>query len=255
LSSSEDFVFVAVRLKSSRLPRKALIDVEGKPLLLRLVERIEERFSRQQVVLCTSVHPQDDGIQEFAEEHGITCYRGDEMDVMHRFIGAADLVGARTIARVTGDNPLTDPDSLAYMFRTHHEAGAEYSYTDDLPVGTRAEIIDVESLRRIHAQLVDPSFSEYMTYMLKRPDKLKTLEIPAPDSDLKRPELSVTVDTDADIRLVRRIYAEFGGAVPALGKIIAWLDANPEWKIIAGPPPSAPPEGLVCGFQGDLNFR
>lgn len=252
MSKTERFVFVAVRLKSTRLQRKALADVAGKPLLLRLVERVSEGFPRERIVLCTSTHPQDDELEAFARQHGLHCYRGDEQDVMARFISAADKHGAETIARVTGDNPLTDPGMLTYLFERHEAAGAEYSYCDDLPVGTRAEIVDVAALRRIHGQLADPSYSEYMTYMLRRPDKIKNLVVMAPYPVLKRPELSMTVDTEADIALVRAIYAHFGGTLPPLADIIRWLDSVPELCIKVGPPPATPPDWLVCGYRGDL---
>ena len=84
--SDSDFVLIAVRLKSSRLPSKALRDINGKSLLLRLVERIEKRFSRKQIIICTSVNSGDDEIHTFAIENDIACYRGDELDVMKRFI-------------------------------------------------------------------------------------------------------------------------------------------------------------------------
>lgn len=252
MSKTEQFVFVAVRLKSTRLLRKALADVAGKPLLLRLVERVAEGFPRERIVLCTSVNPQDDEIEELARQHGINCYRGDEQDVMARFIGTADRYGAATIARVTGDNPLTDPDMLVYLFERHESASAEYSYCDDLPVGTRAEIIDVAALRRIHGQLSDPSYSEFMTYMLRRPDKMKVIEVRAPDPALKRPELSVTVDTEADLALVRAIHEHFDGVLPPLADIIRWLDTVPERCIKVAPPPATPPDWLVCGYRDDL---
>ena len=252
MKSADACVCVAVRLKSTRLARKALADIMGKPLLLRLVERLARTMPVEDIVLCTSINRQDDEIEVLARQHGIKCYRGDEHDVMARFIGAADFYGATTIARVTGDNPLTDSEMLAYMFECHAAAAAEYSYVDDLPVGTRAEIIDVACLRRIHGQLADPSYSEYMTYMLKRPDKLKMLKVPVMDPRLRRPELSLTVDTEADIALVREIYERFEGEPPSLADIIRWLDAFPERCVRVPPPPETPPAWLICGYRDDL---
>jgi spore coat polysaccharide biosynthesis protein SpsF len=252
LNRTSQFVFVAVRLKSTRLLRKALADIAGNPLLLRLVNRVAERFPKDKIVLCTSVNPQDDEIEELARQYGINFYRGDEQDVIARFIGAADLYGATTIARVTGDNPLTDPDMLMHLFECHEAADAEYSYCDDLPVGTRAEIIDVAALRRIHSQLSDPSQSEYMTYMLRRPDKMDILSASTPNFALKRPELSLTVDTEADIALIRSIYEHFGTVIPPLADIIYWLDTVPELRITVDPPPAMPPKWLNCSYQDDL---
>jgi len=252
LNNISAFLFIAVRLKSTRLPKKALADIAGKPMLLRLIERQLECFSHEQLVVCTSTHAQDDPLEILAYKAGVHCFRGDKLDVMKRFIGAADRYGAETIARITGDNPLTDPVMLQHMFNEHITANAEYSYNDDLPIGTRAEVINVDSLRRIHQELSNPTYSEYMTFMLKRPDKLKTLEIKALDPRTKREELSVTVDTPRDIELVRAIYKQFNGKLPSLVEIIDWLDSVPDQKIMTGSQSSLLPEELDCSYHDDV---
>jgi len=63
LTKNDAYIFIAVRMKSSRLPLKAMIDISGKPLLLRLVERLSECISLDKIVICTSTHGQDDEIE------------------------------------------------------------------------------------------------------------------------------------------------------------------------------------------------
>ena len=237
LGEKDTYVFVAVRMKSSRLPLKALADIHGKPLIQRLVDRLSETIPLDRIVLCTSEHPQDDAIQQFACENEINCFRGDELDVMGRFLSAAQVYSAKTIVRVTGDNPLTDPYMLTEMLKQHSYNGAEYTYSEDLPLGTRPEIIDVEALRRVHEQVSNSDYSEYMTLMLKRPDKLRNLKARVHNKNLIRPELSVTVDNERDINLVRQIYRHFGDDLPSLVEIIHWLDSVPELKIEVNPNP------------------
>jgi len=70
LHSDHFYIFVAVRMKSSRLSRKALADIYGKPLLQRLIENIEKSTLREQIVLCTSTNHQDDEIESFSMENG-----------------------------------------------------------------------------------------------------------------------------------------------------------------------------------------
>lgn len=238
-------------MESSRLPRKALADIHGEPLLIRLVERVAEAIPKERIVLCTSAEAQDDAIADLASARELNCFRGDGLDVIARFTAAAAAYGAGTIARVTGDNPLTDPLMLREMFERHLCCRAEYTFTNDLPAGTRAEIIDVEALNRIHGQLTAPSFSEYMTYMLKRPDKMRQLEVPAPSDAVKRPEISVTVDTPHDLALVRDIYAHFGGTLPPLAAIVRWLDTVPERVIKVRPESPNPPENIISSYRGD----
>lgn len=241
-----DYVLVAVRMKSSRLPLKALLDVEGVPLLERLVNRLVETMPISNVILCTSTHEQDQAIEDFANEKNFRCFRGSELDVMGRFLGAAEQVGAETVARVTGDNPLTDPVHLVEMFAQHRRDGAEYTFTDELPVGTRAEVISVSALKRIHRQLSDPSSSEYMTYMLRRPDKVIQGEYKLREgSGLNRPEISLTVDSPEDMESIRAVYGAFKGRdLPPLLEIVKWLDKNPEYRIDLEPA-AADPAALV----------
>ncbi len=251
LTKPEFHVFVAVRMKSSRLPFKAMLDVYGKSMLLRLVERLAEKIPKGNIVICTSINAQDDEIERFSNLHQLNVYRGDELDVMDRFINAAIKFNAKTIVRVTGDNPLTDPSVLKKMVDYHKYMQSEYTFTKNIPVGVRAEIIDISALNRIHKQLKNPMDSEYMTLMLNRPDKLKVVEYREKDLSIQRPELSLTVDTNEDIELIRGIYENFKGTLPDLGGIIEWLDANPDKKITFNT--SKLPGSINCSFIGDVN--
>ena len=219
-------------MNSERLPKKALLEIYGKPLIIRLFQRLEEVFNINDLVVCTSTNPQDDELQKISAEYGINCFRGSELDVMGRFIEAANNANAQTVARVTGDNPLTDPKILKDMFDYHSINKSEYTYTNDLPVGTRAEIIDINALKRIHKEISDPDSTEYMTNVLKRPDKLKVSEYHVPNLELRKPEFSLTVDNLADLELTRKIYDAFNGNIPDLSKIIKWLEWQPKEDII-----------------------
>jgi spore coat polysaccharide biosynthesis protein SpsF (cytidylyltransferase family) len=240
-------------MKSSRLPKKALLEIVNKSLIERLVERLMLRFSADQIVICTSTNPQDIVLEKVATKLGIRFFAGSELDVMGRFIAASKKNNVSTIARVTGDNPLTDPLQLQEMLNFHCKNNGEYTFTSCLPSGTKAEIIDISALKRIHSEVSDPNSSEYMTYMLNRPDKLRVLEYVIQDASLRRPELSLTVDTPKDISLMREIYKQFHPDEPMLGDIIKWLDENPSKKIIINPRPvqNVHIDGIDCTFQED----
>ena len=197
---------VAVRLKSSRLPRKGLVDLAGRPLIVRLGERLGLARELDGQVWCTSTNPQDDPLEALAAEYGYACHRGSELDVLQRFLDVVEARGAETVIRVTGDNPLTDPAMMDHMIRAHREAGAEYTYTED------------------------PDASEYMTLMLRRPDHFKVLPVAATDPAIRRPELRLTIDTPEDLEVVRAVYEAFAGQPPSLAEVIAWLDAHAELR-------------------------
>ena len=235
---------IAVRLKSSRLPRKALANLCGEPLIIRLTERVRQAKIPADVIWCTSTHSQDDPLEQLASERSITCFRGSELDVMSRFIEVADQKDASTVVRVTGDNPLTDPLVMDEMIEAHFENETEYTFTEDLPVGTRSEIIEVDMLKKCHILLQDPDSSEYMTWMLNRPDHFKTLQYEVSNQRIRRPEISLTVDTGNDLSQMQKIYEQYYGKPPVLEEIVTWLDQNPELSLKDDQSPTMNNEGI-----------
>ena len=221
---------VAVRLKSKRLPGKALIDICGKPLLWHLMERVQRSNRVANTVICTSDLPGDDPIQEFAEKHQYTLYRGHPDDVLLRFIECADIYQAGHIVRITGDNPLTDPQIIDEMIVTHLKEQSEYTYTEDPPRGTRPEIFSVPALKKCHALAEDPGFSEYMTFYFKHyPDIFKTVKHHLADPGLKQPDYILTVDTPEDYDVIFKVYERFylEDERFSLTDVISFLDENP----------------------------
>ncbi len=220
---------VAVRLKSQRLKKKALLNLYDKPLIIKLVDRIKESKYVDRIVLCTSTSKNDNELQEIAELNQIEIYRGDEDDVMSRFIEAASQKSNKTLIRITGDNPLTDVIQMDNMIEFHTANNSEYTYTVDLPHGTRSEIIDLNALIRCHSIIQDKSATEYMTWMLNRPDFFKVNRFKVKEKALIRPDISLTVDTLEDYTLMKKIYEFFSGIPQELEQIIEYYDSLPQY--------------------------
>ena len=67
---------------------------------------------------------------EVAEKNNINCFRGSKLDVMDRFINAGKKYGNFSdIVRVTGDNPLTDPNIIVEMIKYHKKFFRLYIYS------------------------------------------------------------------------------------------------------------------------------
>jgi len=211
-------ICIACRLKSKRLPKKAIKPLHGKPLIVRLIERLKKTVVPSQIVLCTSHNKDDDELIDFVADTRVMAYRGSELDVMSRFIEVADACEADTIVRVTGDNPLTDPELIDNMVRKHHETKSSYTFVKDAPKGVKPEIIDVDKLKWLHKR-VDGDKSEYMTYQLEKLYAKTEYE-----SGLGYRDLRLTVDTQEDYELVSAIYDHFTGEPPLTGKILEYLN-------------------------------
>ncbi len=222
-------VLIAVRMKSTRLPKKALAEIEGKPLINHLIERLKTAKVPASLVLCTSTHQDDSVLVEIAKKAGVKWFGGSEDDVLERFIRAAESEGADNIVRATGDNPLTDPEYIDKAITKHVAAKADYTFVEGLPKGTECEVISVKALKKCKSSADNPEMSEYMTLYFKNSGLFKTEKITAAP-EVNRPQYRLTVDAPEDLKLVREIYGRLyrGGRVFPLSDVVKFLDDNPK---------------------------
>ncbi len=222
---------VAVRMKSSRLPGKALLEIAGKPVLGHLMERVERAEMPFKTVICTSTVEQDDKLAEFAANRGYSLFRGHPDNVLARFIDAARMYGARHVVRITGDNPLTDPKLIDAMCKKHLEESADYTYTESTPRGTRPEIMSLAALEKCLKAADNPDHSEYMTLYFKNyPEAFKNVRFDDPDPVRNRPDYRLTIDTPDDFTVMQDIYERFYHEDErfSLERVIEYLDSRPE---------------------------
>lgn len=219
---------VAVRMKSSRLENKALLDLNGKPLILQLLLRLRKSKRLDDIVLCTSTHLDDEILLEIARENGFKSFAGSEDDVMDRFIKAGKEEGADIIVRITGDNPLTDPELIDVIIESHINSDADYTRIDNLPVGITAEVISFAALKKAFRMVEDSKYSEYMTYYFVKNPEIFRLNILQPDERIRRPQYRLTVDYPEDYELMKKIFENFDNKeYLSLVDIVNYLDMNP----------------------------
>ena len=221
-------ILIQVRVKSKRLPQKVLYPIEGKLLVEHVIERLKRAKIPDEILICTSTHPDDRVLIEIAKKNKIGWFAGSEEDVLDRFIQAAEKTGADVVVRTTGDNPLVDPGYLDRPVHEHLRLGAEYTSVNGLPVGVRVEVIDVQALNKAHQLADNPEKSEYMTLYFKE-DFFKVHFIEA-EEKLKRTHYRLTVDTPEDLEFMREIYKALykPGEIIPLEEVIHFLDNHPE---------------------------
>ncbi|MFM2029667.1 MAG: hypothetical protein RL517_858 [Pseudomonadota bacterium] len=110
--SPEFLVVIPARLGSTRLPRKPLADIGGKPMVIRVAERAQQ--SKAQSVVVATDSPE---IQAACDEHRIECLltSPDHPTGTDRIAEVAQLLKlpANTlVVNVQGDEPLIPPDLI-----------------------------------------------------------------------------------------------------------------------------------------------
>ena len=224
-------VVVSARMASSRCPGKALAPLAGRPLLEVLLDRMAAVRGVDGVVLATSVKAENDPLVEVARSAGFEVFRGDEDDVLRRHVDCARALGADHVVRVTGDNPLTDVETIESLVARHGREAADYTYVpgDALLMGILAEVISRSALERSWERGDARHRSELMTlYIKEHPQEfaIVTAELPP---GLYRPEYRLTVDEPEDVRLMQEIFSRLAasGRRVTTREAIALLDREP----------------------------
>jgi spore coat polysaccharide biosynthesis protein SpsF len=175
-------------------------------------------------VLATTSQPEDDELESVARKMGVAVYRGSTEDVLGRFVDTALLHGFATVIRATGDNPAVDIDAAARLIRARAATDADYACEDGLPWGAGVEIVTTAALVRAAMLATSADDREHVTMCIKRrPDRFRVLRLSAPIR-LQRPDLRFTVDTEADLLYMRRVFARVRPAEPSLSDLIAAAD-------------------------------
>ena len=113
---------IQARMGSSRLPGKSLAEIEGRPMLWHVIQRVKRASLVDRVVVATSTARADNAIEEMCRENGVACYRGSENDVLDRFYMAARAEKASQVVRITADCPLIDPEVIDRVVRRFNAA-------------------------------------------------------------------------------------------------------------------------------------
>jgi spore coat polysaccharide biosynthesis protein SpsF len=219
-------------MASSRCPGKALAPLAGRPLLEVLLDRMAAVRGVDGVVLATSVSPENDALVDVARGAGFEAFRGDEDDVLRRHVDCARRLGADHVVRVTGDNPLTDVETIESLVVRHRRESADYTYVpgDALLMGILSEVISRSALEQSWERGEARHRSELMTlYIKEHPQEFKVVTAELPPG-LYRPEYRLTVDEPEDVRLMQEIFARLAGPGRRVTtrEAIALLDREPD---------------------------
>ena len=92
-------------MRSSRLPGKMSYKLGGYPIIDWVIRRSLKSNLVDNIILATSINPENDYLIKRAHLHGIDTYRGSENNVLSRFVEVAKREHADIIVRICADNP------------------------------------------------------------------------------------------------------------------------------------------------------
>ena len=199
---------VQARVGSTRLPGKVLLDLVGRTVLDRVVQRVRQFTMIDDVIVATSSERADNPIIDECDRIGVASFRGSESDVLDRFVGAVRETDADVCVRLTADCPLLDPgvsDNIISLFLLADDADyASNKIPQSFPRGLDTEVFTRDALERAAREAREPYERVHVTpYIYRHPEIFSLLSV---TSDVDRSDWRWTIDTPEDIEFVREIY-------------------------------------------------
>jgi UDP-2,4-diacetamido-2,4,6-trideoxy-beta-L-altropyranose hydrolase len=228
--SGKTAIIVQARLGSSRLPGKILQKLGARTVLAHDIERLRRVAGADVVVIATTDSPKDDAVAEAARAYGAVVFRGDEQDVLSRYLGAARLVDADVIMRVTSDCPLIDPDICAAVLALRARTKADYA-TNNMPRlyphGLDCEAFTRDALERAAREAVSPYDREHVTPWLRRQPGLRRANLVGPGWPANQQRW--TLDFPEDLTFFQGVFAELPqDRLPTWQEVLSLLGKRPD---------------------------
>lgn len=224
---------IQARMGSTRLPGKVMKPLLGEAILSHVVRRVERSRLVDTAMVATSCAAGDQVIEELCANLGVMCFRGSEEDVLDRYVEAARTAGVEPgdhVVRITADCPFVDPVIVDQVVEEHVSSGADYSSNTlqrTFPRGADVEVITVETLFLAGAEATEVYEREHVTpFVWRQPQRFRLHNVEAPEH-LRRPDLRLTVDTEADYMLATAIYETLGRPDFGLEEVVGLLDRSP----------------------------
>lgn len=220
---------------STRLPGKILLKLEGKPVLLRVVDRVLESKKINQVVVATTTNPQDKKIVDLLKSYHpkVVVSRGPEEDVLGNYYQRAKEHGADIIVRITSDCPLIDSEVLDKVIDIFLKE-KDLDYVSNVlgkrtyPRGLDVEVFSFKILKKMAQIATGKDDREHVTFYIRKNPGLFKCKNVVNDTDYSFHRW--TLDEKDDYKLIKIIYQKLYPKKPnfKMKDVIKLFDKNPE---------------------------
>lgn len=231
---------IQARMGSSRLPQKVSLPLAGKPLLIRMYERVLRSKFIGKLVIATTIESADEPLLKLCEEHKINYYRGHPTDLLDRHFKVALELEADAVVKIPSDCPLIDPGVIDKVLEYYLQNVDKFDYVSNLhpptyPDGNDVEIMSITALRTAWENASREFEREHTTpFIWENPDKFRIGNVEWETGLNYSMSHRFTIDYLEDYLFIKAVYDELYKANPnfSLEDILKLLEQKPEIKKI-----------------------
>lgn len=227
---------IQARMSSTRLPGKVMLPILGKPLLIRMIERIKAAGLAGELVVATSTNPDDDAIEKLCKQEKINCFRGHLTDLLDRHYQVAKKFSADAVVKIPSDCPLIDPHMIEKVLKHYISNADKFDFVSNLhpatyPDGNDVEVMSFTTLERAWKEAAKNFEREHTTpYIWENPDKFRIANVEWETGLNYSTTHRWTIDFEEDYLFIKKVYEELYPNSPifSLREILDLVEQKPE---------------------------
>lgn len=200
---------IQARMNSSRLPGKVLMPIplsNGKPIIQWIVDELKKSKLSFKIIVASSTNSENDALENYCMSNSINVFRGDENNVLSRFIEITKRENPDVVVRLTGDNPIIDISFLENVITQHVINQNDYTLTEWLPIGMNMEVVSPLALISLENIETTNSEKEHVTLYFKNNEHFRKQVIKLVEDDCYS-KLRLTIDYLTDYLVVSQLLA------------------------------------------------
>ncbi|CAM1360271.1 cytidylyltransferase domain-containing protein [Tenacibaculum xiamenense] len=226
-------IVIQARLASTRLPNKIVLPIDGEVCFLEiLLDRIKEHFNKIPIILATSTNKENDLLEKYANKFGVEFFRGEEQNVLKRFVDCSEEYDLKTIIRVCSDNPFLDINHLKMLIDQYN--GEDYfSFAINgkpsilTHYGFFSEIVSSKSLKKVLNSSINNCFEHVTNCIYSNQEKFNVRFV---EKNIENKNIRCTLDTKQDFENLQKIHFEWyrNNRDKSLESLISFIEKNSE---------------------------
>ena len=225
---------IQARTGSSRLPGKVMMDILGKALLIRMVQRVRAARLSGCIVVATTLEKEDDVIEKLCADNQVLCYRGSSPDLLDRHFQAAKIYHADAVVKIPSDCPLIDPTIIDKVIQFYLDG--DFDFVSNLhpatyPDGNDVEIMSFAVLKTAWQEARKTMEREHTTpYLWERPEKFSIGNVVWETGFDYSMSHRWTIDYAEDFAFIKTVYEHLYPCKPDFGinDILELIENNPD---------------------------
>lgn len=208
-------IIIQARMSSVRLPGKVLLNVNGKPLLEYLLDRLKQSKKINMIVVATSTDESDEPIVNYCRRKKIHYFRGSLNNVAKRFKDTIEKYELAYFIRINADSPLIDSkiiDAGVEIFTSANYEIVTNCLYRTFPKGQSVEIFRSEAFIKGFEKIQKAEEFEHLSsYFYRNSEEFKIFNIQAINDNYSG--INLCVDTKEDLDLFTKILHKMNKTV------------------------------------------